>query len=90
MVCISKVSLIFIILGIRQYRAEKPVAINTGEKAPREDELISVTEWNHRHGRNFIILGFALFITLSVFIYFLEKLDKVVLQVVFFSGCNIC
>ena len=84
------VSLIFIILGIRQYRAEKPVVINTGEKPPREDELTSVTEWNHRHGRNFIILGFALFITLSVFIYFLEKLDKVVLQVVFFSGCNIC
>ena len=84
------VSIIFIILGIRQYRAEKSVAINTGEKPPREDELTSVTEWNHRHGRNFIILGFALFITLSVFIYFLEKLDKVVLQVVFFSGCNIC
>ena len=48
------VSLIFVILGIRQYRAEKPVVINTGEKPPREDELISVTEWNHRHGRNFI------------------------------------
>lgn len=62
------VSLIFVILGIRQwqYRAEKPVVINTGEKPPREDELISVTEWNHRHGRNFIILGCALFITLSI------------------------
>lgn len=75
------VSLIFIILGIRQYRAEKPVAINTGEKAPREDELISVTEWNHRHGRNFIILGCALFITLSIVAYFIEKLDGVALQV---------
>ena len=75
------VSIIFIILGIRQYRAEKSVAINTGEKPPREDELTSVTEWNHRHGRNFIILGCALFITLSVFAYFIEKLDNVVLQV---------
>lgn len=56
----------FVILGIRQYRAEKPAVINTGEKPPREDELISVTEWNHRHGRNFIILGCALFITLSI------------------------
>ena len=27
------VSLIFIILGIIQYRSEKPVTINTGEKA---------------------------------------------------------
>ena len=78
------VSLIFILLGIRQYRAEKPVTINTGEKPPREDELTSVTEWNHRHGRNLIILGCALFITLSVFIYFIEKLDNSVFQVVIF------
>ena len=75
------VSLIFIILGIRQYKAEKPVTINTGEKPPREDELISVTEWNHRHGRNFIILGCALFITLSIMAYFIEKLDGIALQV---------
>lgn len=75
------VSLIFIILGIRQYRAEKPVAINTGEKPPREDELTSVAEWNHRHGRNFITLGCALFITLSVLAYFIKKLDGVALQV---------
>ena len=60
------VSLIFVILGIRQYRAEKPVVINTGEKPPREDELISVNECNHRHGRNIIILCCALFITLSI------------------------
>jgi len=75
-------SLIFIILGIRQYRAEKPVTINTGEKPPREDELTSVSEWNHRHGRNLIIFGCALFITLSVFVYFIEKLDGVMLQVI--------
>lgn len=76
------VSLIFIILGIKQYRAEKPVTINTGEKPPREEELTSVTEWNHRHGRNLIIFGCALFITLSVFVYFIEKLDSSVFQVV--------
>ena len=75
------VSLVFIILGISQYRAEKPVAINTGEKPPREDELTSVAEWNHRHGRNFIILGCVLFITLSIVTYFIEKLDGVALQV---------
>ena len=46
-----------------------------GRKPPRENELTSVAAWNHRHGRNFIILGCALFITLSVFAYFLEKLD---------------
>ena len=78
------VSLIFIVLGIKQYRAEKPVTINTGEKPPREDELISVTEWNHRHGRNFIILGCVLFITQAVFGYFIKKLDGVVVQVVIY------
>lgn len=78
----SLVSLIFIVLGIKQYRAEKPVVINTGETPPREDELTSVSAWNHRHGRNFIILGCLLFITLSVFRYFIEKMNGVVLPVV--------
>ena len=78
------VSLIFIILGIRQYRAEKPVTINMGEKPPREDELTSVAEWNHRHGRNFIGFGCILFITQSVFVYFIEKPDGVVFQVVIY------
>ena len=76
------VSLIFIILGIMQYRSEKPVSINTGEKPLRKEELTNVTEWNHRHGRNFIILGCALFITLSVLGYFMEKLDSILLQVI--------
>lgn len=78
------ISLIFIILGVQQYRTEKPVAINTGEKPPREDELTSVTAWNHRHGRNFIIFGCVLFITLSVFVYFIEKFDGVVFQMIIF------
>ena len=75
------VSLIFIIIGIMQYRSEKPVSINTGEKPLRKEELTNVTEWNHRHGRNFIILGCVLFITLSIVTYFIEKLDGVALQV---------
>ena len=76
------VSLIFIILGIRQYKAKKPVAINTGEKPPREDQLTSVAEWNHRHGRNLIIFGCALFITSSFFSYIIEKLDGIAFWVV--------
>ena len=76
------VSCVFILLGIRQYRAEKPVTINTGERPPHEEELTSVTEWNHRHGRNFIILGCVMFIMLSVFAYFIEKLNGIVFKVV--------
>lgn len=76
------VSLVFIILGLRQYHAKKPVTISTGEKPPREEELTSVAEWNHRHGRNFIILGCAFFITLSIFAYFIETLEHLVFPVI--------
>ena len=76
------VSLIFVILGIVQYRSKVPVSINTGEKPPREDELIDMTEWNHKHGRNFIIYGCMLFVTGMVFIFFLERIDSVALQLI--------
>ena len=74
------VSMIFVILGINQYKSQKPVTINTGLTPPKEEELTSVTEWNHRHGRDFILLGVGLFVTLTVFAYFLDKLDNTVLQ----------
>lgn len=78
------VSLIFIILGIQQYKSKKPVSINTGEKPPSEDELTSVTEWNHRHGRNFILYGYMLFISLFMFGVFINQDSSGVLQIVLF------
>lgn len=78
------VSLIFVILGIRQYRSQTPVTINSGLTPPKPEELTSVSEWNHRHGRDFILFGCALFVTLAAFVYFLEKTDNVVLQAVIF------
>ena len=77
-------SLIFIILGLKQYKSKTPVTINTGEKPPTEEELTSVTEWNHRHGRNFIILGCMNFVTLSVFVFCLERLENTTIQIVVF------
>ena len=68
-------SLIFVVLGISQYKSEKPVSLNTGEKPPCEDELTDVLEWNRKHGKNLIIYGCVLFLTLSVFVYFIEKYD---------------
>ena len=38
------VSMIFIILGVHQYKSSVPVALNTGEKPPKEEELIDMTE----------------------------------------------
>lgn len=78
------VSLIFIILGIQQYKSKMPVSINTGEKPPSEDELTSVTEWNHRHGRNFILYGCMLFISLFIFCVLMNQVSSGVLQVVLF------
>lgn len=78
------VSLIFIVLGVIQFRSKVPVTLNTGEVPPREDELIDMLEWNHKHGRNLIIFGCVLFVTMSDFVYFLEKFDNTVFQVVVF------
>lgn len=80
----SLVSLIFIVLGVNQFRSKVPVSLNTGEVPPREDELTDMSEWNHKHGRNLIIYGCVLFVTMSVFVYFLEKFDNTVFQMVVF------
>ena len=77
-------SLIFVVLGISQYKSEKPVSLNTGEKPPSEDELTDVLEWNRKHGKNLIIYGCVLFLTLSVFVYFIEKYDYIAVQIILF------
>lgn len=78
------VSFIFIALGINQFRSKVPVALNTGEVPPKADELTDMSEWNHKHGRNLIIYGCALFATMSAFVYFLEKYDSIIFQTVIF------
>ena len=83
-VIFALVSSIFIVIGIVQYRSKIPVSINTGEKPPREDELTDMTEWNHKHGRNFVIYGCMLFVTGTVFIYFLGRLESVTLELILF------
>lgn len=81
------ISSIFVILGVHQYKSKTPVTINTGLKPPKAEELTSVTKWNHRHGRDFIILGCVIFLTLSCFVYFIEKnCDSNALQVIIFLG----
>ena len=78
------VSLTFILLGISQYRAKTPVTINTGEIPPCEDEITSVEKWDHQHGKNLILFGCMLFMTLSIFVYFLEQIDPIVFQMIIF------
>ena len=83
-VIFALVSLIFVILGIVQYHSKVPVSINTGEKPPREDELTDMTEWNHKHGRNLVVYGCMLFVTGTVFLFFLEGLESVTLELAVF------
>lgn len=79
------VSLIFVIIGIVQVHAKEPVGINTGEKPPRAEELISVTEWNHKHGRNFIVYGCLLFLTLVLFGISQIMIDNTKLSLILFA-----
>lgn len=78
------VSAIFIMLGIHQFKSKTPVALNTGEKPPKEEKLLDMIEWNHKHGRNLIIYGCMLFVTMAVFVYLLEIMDSVVIEVIIF------
>lgn len=44
------VALIFVVLGICQYKSREPVGFYTGEKPPKEEELTDVKAWNKGHG----------------------------------------
>lgn len=51
------VAMIFVILGIYQYRAKDPVTINTGETPPKAEDLIDVkcsikNKWSDSHNHN--------------------------------------
>ena len=79
------VSSIFVILGISQIHSSEPVGINTGEKPPKPEELISVKEWNQKHGRNFIIYGCLLFLTMILFWILFSVLELFKLSFVFLA-----
>lgn len=79
------VSLVFVILGISQVHSKEPVGINTGEKSPKAEELISITEWNHKHGRNFIVYGCLLFLTLVLFGISQIMIDNTKLSLILFA-----
>lgn len=44
------ISMDCVINGLKYYKSKTPVSI-TWNDPPREEELTSVIEWNHRHGR---------------------------------------
>lgn len=54
---ISFVALIFIGIGISQYKSKEPVGFYSGEKPPREEDLTDVRAWNRGHGAMWIRYG---------------------------------
>jgi len=56
------VALIMVGIGVSQIRSKTPVGFYSGEKPPREEELINVHEWNIKHGKMWIIYGVIMII----------------------------
>jgi len=56
------VALIMIVIGISQVKSNTPVGFYSGEKPPREEELINVHEWNVKHGMMWISYGIIMLV----------------------------
>lgn len=69
------IGLIFIILGIRQYRSESPVVMNTGQKPLRPEQLSDMKAWNTGHGKATIAFGIAVAFTVGIFPVVLNYVD---------------
>jgi len=80
------VAMIFVILGIYQYRAKDPVTINTGETPPKAEDLIDVKLWNQKYGRKFIILGIMLWCTFVVGGYVLSRINGVIAIIIIIAA----
>ncbi len=46
-----------IILGIVQYRSERPVGFWSGEKPPEKDQITDMKAYNQKHGLMWILYG---------------------------------
>ncbi len=54
-------SLLFLLIGIVNYRQKTPVTFYSSEKARKPEELNDVTSFNKKHGIMWILFGFAFF-----------------------------
>lgn len=56
------VACVMIGIGISQVKSKTPVGFYSGEKPPREEELVNVHEWNMKHGIMWISYGIIILI----------------------------
>ena len=54
------VSLVMIGIGIWQIRSKEPVGFYTGEKPPKEGEIVNISSYNKKHGMMWIVYGIAI------------------------------
>lgn len=70
-VIVLLVAIVMMIIGVSQIMSKKPVGFYSGEKPPREDELLDIAMWNKKHGYMWVIYG----VTIISF-YILSSLIK--------------
>ena len=56
------VACVMIGIGISQVKSKTPVGFYSGEKPPREEELVNVHEWNMKHGMMWISYGIIMLV----------------------------
>lgn len=75
------VALIFIGLGISQYRSKKPVGFYSGEKPPKKEELTDVKAWNRKHG--VMWFGYGVMLILSGVLFLVVDNETVCMIIMF-------
>ena len=54
------VAIVMILIGVSQIKSKNPVGFYTGEKPPREDEILDISTWNKKHGYMWVIYGITI------------------------------
>ena len=82
-VIVLLVAIVMMIIGVSQIMSKKPVGFYSGEKPPREDELLDIAMWNKKHGYMWVIYGVTIISS-----YILSSLVKseTIAMVVLLSG----
>ncbi len=82
----SYVALMMIIIGIVQYKSQKPTGFYTGETPPKAEQLTDVTAWNHRHGMMWIIYGVVIIVSFFAGILIPHEVVSALLPIVILLG----
>lgn len=76
------IGLIFILLGIHQYKSKSPVTMNTGEKPLRPEQLSDVKAWNTGHGKALIAFGIDVAVVIGIFPIGLKYMETVIATII--------